>query len=64
MTLLLNAIKLLATPSIVARWRKTYLVSLTNGQWYRFRAHTAKEAAESFGPRIGRVEVLSVVEDD
>jgi hypothetical protein len=64
MNLLLNAIKLLARLSIVAMWRKTYFVTLTNGQWYRVRAHTAKEAEESFGPKIGRIEVLSVVEDD
>ena len=32
MTLLLNAIKLLAKLSIVTLWRNTYLVSLTNGQ--------------------------------
>jgi hypothetical protein len=59
-----HAIMFLFRLAITVLWKKTYRVYLTNGTDSIVRVRTRREAAERFGTPIGRVEVLSVQEED
>jgi hypothetical protein len=59
-----KAITFLVRLAITALWKRTYRVYLTNGTDFAVKARTTREAAERFGTPIGRVEVLSVQEED